>query len=1037
MNIYLLPVWLLTGVNMKIPRAFNFKQLLKNAFFWWGIIVAILVWVIDPVFDSAFPGEGAIPGQLSNPAPHEIIFRSIISGLVLIFSAICGIFYVRYRNAEHELGQEKQIFTDTAQIAKFGSWTWNIRNKRIQWSDNLYTILDFDRQRIESSLKNLFRIVHPDDLPDLKKQIFSKQKYRAPTVSEFRIIKKDKSISVIQYHAVMEFDVDGKPARLMGTAQDITEQKQLEEIGSNLGRILEESLNEIYVFDADSLKFEMVNLGARKNLGYTLDELKQLTPLDIKPEFNRETFNELIAPLKNGDKNKISFETIHKRKDGSTYPVEVHLQLLSYNGRPAYTAMIFDLSELRKSEATLAESESRFRNIFDNAPQGIALVDHNGVIVDCNPRSIESLGYKPAELIGQSISAITHPDDIESSLKMFRQVMAGEIPNYTLEKRYRHKDGRYIWCKISASPFRGKEGRVLYAIVHVEDISEQKRAAEEIHRLTLSVDSSPIVVIITDKTGIIEYVNRKFTEVTGYSRDEVIGKKPNILATKETTHDVYQKLWSTILAGKEWRGELLNRKKTGKRYWASEVIFPISNDKGDITHFVSLHEDITESKKISEQLSYQATHDMLTGLINRNEFDRRLERVLLSIQDNFVEHALCYMDLDQFKVINDTCGHIAGDELLRTLSGILQKRIRKRDSLARLGGDEFAVLMEHCTLDQARKVAGELIKDIREFRFNWEGKSFSIGISIGLVPIVQGDSVTEILKRADIACYAAKDAGRNRIHEYLPEDEITSQRHVEMQWVSQINQALEENRFQLYVQAIESLNKKDITNHYEFLLRMNLDGKLISPGQFLPAAERYFMVSKIDRWVIKTVFNLFAENPEFLSSTYLCTLNLSGQSVAEPDFLNYVIHRLKEFSLPGDKFCFEITETAAISNLANASKFIHCIKEFGCKFALDDFGSGLSSFGYLKTLPVDYLKIDGIFVKDIVDDPIDFAMVKSIHDIGHVMGKLTIAEYVENNAIKKKLKEIGVDYAQGFAISKPCAVEKLLSYPKQGIRQSL
>ena len=1022
---------------MNIPRAFKLKQLLKNGFFWWGITIAILIWIIDPVFDAVFLREGTIFGQLTAPAPHELVFRSIISGLIITFSIIGTLLYIRSRNAEHELQQEKKIFTDTGRIAKFGSWSWNIRNKRIQWSDNLFAILGFDKENTNASLKVLFRIVHPDDLPGLKKQIFSTQKYTAPTISEFRIITKDKSIRVIQYHAVMEYDVNGKPARLIGTAQDITEQKQLEEIGNNLGQILEESLNEIYVFDADSLKFEMVNLGARKNLGYSLDELKQLTPIDIKPEFTKEAFNGLIAPLKNGDKNKIRFETIHKRKDGSTYPVEVHLQLLSYNGKPAYTAIIFDLTELRKSEAILAESESRFRNIFDNAPQGIALVNHNGVIVDCNPRSIESLGYKPEELIGKSIRDITHPDDIESSLMMFRQVMDEKIPNYTLEKRYRHKNGQYVWCKISSSPFRGKGGRVLYAIVHIEDISEQKRAAEEIHRLTLSVDSSPIVVIITDKTGIIEYVNQKFTEVTGYSRDEVIGKKPKILATKETARDVYQKLWSTILAGKEWRGELLNRKKSGKKYWASEVIFPISNDRGDITHFVSLHEDITESKKISEQLSYQATHDMLTGLINRNEFDRRLERILLSIRDNFVEHALCYMDLDQFKVINDTCGHIAGDELLRILSGILQKRIRKRDSLARLGGDEFAVLMEHCTLDQARKVAGELIKEVRDFRFSWEGKSFSIGISIGLVPISQGDSVTEILKRADIACYAAKDAGRNRIHEYLPEDEITSQRHVEMQWVSQINQALEENRFQLYVQFIESLNKKEIAKHYEFLLRMNLDGAIISPGRFLPAAERYYMVSKIDRWVIDTVFNLFAENPEFLSNTFLCTLNLSGQSVAEPDFLKYMIHSLKSFALPGNKICFEITETAAISNLANASKFIHSVKEFGCKFALDDFGSGLSSFGYLKTLPVDYLKIDGIFVKDIVDDPIDFAMVKSIHDIGHVMGKLTIAEYVENNDIKKKLKEIGVDYAQGFAISKPCAVETLLSNRKQGMRQSL
>ena len=1010
-----------------MPANSKLLALLKNGYFWSGVVIAIFVWFVDPFFDAVFLEMGTISDQITDPSRYEIIFRSIISGVILVFSIIGGLLLLRSKNAEHALEQKQKIFTDTTQIAKFGNWTWDLHSKKIQWTDNLYTILGYDRQYTRPSLRALFRIVHPDDLTALKKQIFTSTPDNAPIVNEFRIIREDKSICVIQYHAVLEYDQDGKPVRLIGTAQDITRQKHFEELGINLGRILEESLNEIYVFDADSLKFVMVNHGARENIGYSFDELRQLTPVDIKPEYNEKTFNDLLQPLKNGDKNKLKFETVHQRKDGSIYPVEVYLQLMSYEGKPAFVAMIFDVTERRKSEAILAESETKFRNIFDNAPQGIALVDHKGIIVSCNPRSMDSLGYDPEELLGKNISDVSHPDDLEISLTKFRQVVTGEIANYSLEKRYRHKNGQYVWCRISASPLRDKENRILYAIVHIEDISEQKRAEQEIHKLTLSVDSSPNVVMITDKTGIIEYVNQKFTEVTGYSPAEAIGKTPNILATEETTHDKYEKLWSVILAGKEWRGELLNRKKSGEKYWASEIIFPILNETGEITHFVSLHEDITEAKRISEQLSYQATHDMLTGLINRNEFERRLERVLSSSQDATAEHALCYMDLDQFKVINDTCGHIAGDELLRTLGGVLKKRIRKRDSLARLGGDEFAVLMEHCSLPQAQKVARNLIKDVGDFRFIWEGKNFSIGISIGLVPIIQADNVTELLKRADIACYAAKDAGRNRVHVYLPEDEAMSQRHGEMQWVSQINHALEENRFQLYAQSIEPLAENTVSSiHVEFLLRMNLDGKIISPGRFLPAAERYYMASKIDRWVIDSVFNMLVNNPGFLSRLYVGTVNISGQSIAEPDFLDYVVRRLKAFAIPGNKICFEITETAAISNLANASRFIHRVKKFGCKFALDDFGSGLSSFGYLKTLPVDYLKIDGLFVKDIVDDKIDFAMVKSIHEIAHVMGKATIAEFVESEAIKNKLREIGVDYVQGFAISRPRSVEELL-----------
>jgi diguanylate cyclase (GGDEF)-like protein len=433
-------------------------------------------------------------------------------------------------------------------------------------------------------------------------------------------------------------------------------------------------------------------------------------------------------------------------------------------------------------------------------------------------------------------------------------------------------------------------------------------------------------------------------------------------------------------------------------------------------------------KQTEEQLTFHASHDALTGLVNRREFERRAARLLSTVnQEDNDEHALCFMDLDQFKVVNDSCGHTAGDEMLRQLTMALQNVVRKRDTLARLGGDEFGVLMEHCSLDDAHRVATSIQKTIQDYQFLWEGRSFKVGVSIGLVPITEATvTLTQLLKDADAACYMAKELGRNRIHIYHHEDENLAKRSGEMQWVARLNQALEEDRFCLYAQTIVPLDGSPDT-HYELLLRMiDKKGKTIPPGAFLPAAERYNLIAKLDHWVIKNAFALLADNPHFLKQINFCSINLSGQSLTDPDILDFVISQLDESGVRGEKICFEITETAAISNLSMAMKFISTLKRLGCRFALDDFGSGLSSFAYLKNLSVDYLKIDGMFVKDIVDDPIDRAMVKSINEIGQVMGMQTIAEFVENDVIKGMLKEIGVNYAQGYGIGKPRLFHDLL-----------
>lgn len=436
----------------------------------------------------------------------------------------------------------------------------------------------------------------------------------------------------------------------------------------------------------------------------------------------------------------------------------------------------------------------------------------------------------------------------------------------------------------------------------------------------------------------------------------------------------------------------------------------------------------------TERLSYQASHDALTGLVNRREFERRLEKALLTAREDGRVHALCYLDLDQFKIVNDTCGHVAGDELLRQLTVLVQSKVRDADTLARLGGDEFGVLLDNCPLEQASIVAELLRQTVKDFHFVWKEKPFVIGVSIGLVAIDQdAGSLDVVLSHADAACYAAKDLGRNRVHLYRAEDGDLAQRQGEMHWVARITRAIEENRFRLFYQTILPIQAHSHEGkHFEILLRLIDDnGQIVPPMAFIPAAERYNLMPSIDRWVVSTALGLYwkifpecKERQEGACNT--CTVNLSGPSLCDEHFLEFIKRQFVIYKVPYQHVCFEITETAAITNLAKAMDFISELRSHGCRFSLDDFGSGLSSFTYLKNMQVDYLKIDGSFVRNMVDDPMDAAMVSSINQVGHVMGLKTIAEFVENDAVLAKLRELGVDFAQGFGIEHPKPLEDLI-----------
>ncbi len=546
------------------------------------------------------------------------------------------------------------------------------------------------------------------------------------------------------------------------------------------------------------------------------------------------------------------------------------------------------------------------------------------------------------------------------------------------------------------------------------------------HYMTL-YDDNPTMVFNLSAEGIVFSANKFGARQLSLSSTEL-----EYCSIFEFIHpdDQYltEMLFKSCIAApkKVHKQELRMMCRDGRAIWVRGTARVVmSQDQQD--NFLLVCEDVTENKILSEKIIYQASHDALTGLVNRSEFDSVIQDAVKQAHNEKLEHALCYLDLDQFKVVNDTSGHMAGDELLRQLGDELKGHIRKGDVLARLGGDEFGILMRQSSLNDARHACEKLRNVIRDFQFGWEDRSFSVGVSIGISPIndCSGNAV-EILKEADAACYAAKEKGRNRVHLFRHDDEELASRQGEMQWVEKIQHGLDEDRFVLYGQLIVPLAKNKEDLHFETLVRyMDEQGNTIPPGAFLPAAERYNMASALDKWVIQNLFCWLASHPDCLEKLSLCSVNLSGLSLSDESMQDFIMDAFQKYHIPTHKICFEITETAAIGNLTYATQFINFLRAQGCSFSLDDFGSGLSSFAYLKNLPVDFLKIDGLFVKDILDDQVDLAMVKSINEVGHVMGKKTIAEFVENQQIFDLLSELGVDYAQGYGIAKPVPLDEL------------
>lgn len=539
-------------------------------------------------------------------------------------------------------------------------------------------------------------------------------------------------------------------------------------------------------------------------------------------------------------------------------------------------------------------------------------------------------------------------------------------------------------------------------------------------RFQLLYDNIPLTCFTLDRDLQILFANRFGIQMLGFQARELVNHSIlDFYAPPDQALAAECLQGALALPSRLHRWESRRRKRNGDLIWMRETVRVVGH--GSDTMLVMTCEDIDDAYQLSEKLNYHSSHDELTGVANRKVLEDRLSRVLESAHSEGSQHTLAIIDVDQFKIVNDTCGHAAGDELLRQVAKLLRQVIRKRDTLARIGGDEFALLLEDVPLGDAIQTAETARLAIEAFQFDWERSSHRVSVSVGLVALnAQCENVISALSMADTACYAAKDSGRNRLHVYQLDDARVVTRHGEMRWATRINAALRDNRFELSLQEIAPIAGDSLGDHYELLIRMRDEsGALIMPSEFLPAAERYNLSGKVDRWVIGHALEWLGANPELLARLHLCSINLSGQSFGDEEILRFILEQLDQSAVEPSKLCFEVTETAAISDIVKATRFICTLRDRGCLFALDDFGSGFSSFAYLKNLPVDFLKIDGSFVREIANDSIDLAMVKSINEIGHVMGKKTIAEFVEDENVLALLKVVGVDYAQGYEIGRP------------------
>ena len=691
------------------------------------------------------------------------------------------------------------------------------------------------------------------------------------------------------------------------------------------------------------------------------------------------------------------------------------------------------IAENNRIEIALRNSQEQLQSILDNTTTPIFLKDTEGRYLLINRQFEKALHVTKDLLIGKTdYDLFPHDKDKVDVLRMNdRKVIETKTP-LTLEEVVPHDDGLHTYISVKFPIFDSSEN--LYGICCIStDITEHKRIEAELQKLSMVIEQSINIKFITDVKGHIEYVNPMFVHVTGYSKEEVIGQSPRLLGSGETSHTSYEELWRTILAGNTWRGVFKNKKKNGQYYWANGLISPIRNEKGQITHFLAIQEDITRKMQSEEKIKYLASYDELTDTLNRTRFTEVMNEWISYAKTSNTTGVILFIDNDNFRLINDTYGHSTGDNILKRMAKILQNTLSDIDTqyfktsesikekmesiLGRLGGDEFVILLPSRNKKEGLETAEEIRKRIEGFPFIEEAGHLTVTIGIVLYP-EHGITIQDLFTKADASVYHAKELGRNQAHLYQPEDLILEKMQSRIAWKGRIQKAIKENRFEPWFQPILDL-KNNTISHYEALARMrDGNGDIILPGAFIDVAETFGIIQDIDRIIIEKTMK-FQSKLRKQGNPFFFSINLSGKDLTDVKILEFLKATITETGADPKRLIFEITETSAVHDLDRAVKFIRELRLIGCSFSLDDFGVGFTSFKYLKELWVDYIKIDGSFISRLHETQSDHIFVKAIADVARGMGIKTVAEFVENKEIVNYLKEYGVDYAQGYFIGKP------------------
>jgi diguanylate cyclase (GGDEF)-like protein/PAS domain S-box-containing protein len=679
-----------------------------------------------------------------------------------------------------------------------------------------------------------------------------------------------------------------------------------------------------------------------------------------------------------------------------------------------HNQLSLSLSEDILKEISFTKSKQILKFVVQKAQSAIAVVDRQLRYLMLSQQWLQDYNLSVANLIDPYHHEVLSEQFCQEK-KIYQDCLNQGI-SQEIEQIIINQKGITQKLKLSIYPWYDERKQIEGLIIFSQILEEHLLATEPFFDISLDL------LCVTGLDGYFKRVNPALIKALRYSTSELIAQPFLSFVHPED-------LEITLMAI-----EKLNQGMTSvqfeNRYCCQDgsylrLQWVATRPQANSGLIYAVAKDITQSYELQQKLLWQSKYDPLTGLLNRHEFEQQINEIIVATQIHKKQHAFCYLDLDRFKVINDICGHLIGDKLLLEITSLIKEEIKEINILARLGGDEFGILLQDCSLAEAEAIAHLIRKKIKKIRFKYQEKNFFLGVSIGIVAINENSlNFSNLLTAADTACYAAKEQGRNWVRIYSAEEQEFARQIGDKNWISKLNLALEENHFCLYCQKITPLQEHIGVEHYEILLRLlDLEGNVISPMAFIPAAERYDLMPSIDRWVISTFFasyqNYCQSERSASASERIYTINLSGASINSEQFFEFLKKQFANYNVAPQNICFEITETTAIANLTKAATFINEIKELGCSIALDDFGSGMSSLTYLKTLPIDYLKIDGNFVKNIVNDPVDRATVECFNRIGEVMKIQTIAEFVENDEIIAQLKEIGVNYAQGYGIDKP------------------